>query len=173
MSDDIAIAGVVLTQAAAEAMDSIAAAYYRRQGTEWGGVTFGRIWQAKAGLVPVIEAATEGLCANASAGRCDILPESWAAGERLLAEAGRPAAVRIGTWHSHPRMRALPSPHMDVPAFYGYANVPHFVGIIVNPFPDAGPEHSCWGFRDGELVRLPSYVLRPQGEARLLQEVQR
>lgn len=151
---------VFIAAEAAASMDRIAMEVYRSQATEWGGVTFGRLWDIDGRLLVLIHHATKGACADASGGRVEILPESWPLGEDAIRKAGGTPGIRIGTWHSHPRMVAMPSSGMDLVAWQGYANLPHFIGIIVNPFREAGPDHSCWGWRSGRIMRLPAVLTR-------------
>ncbi|OGO52543.1 MAG: hypothetical protein A2148_08605 [Chloroflexi bacterium RBG_16_68_14] len=150
----------IVLERAASAIEHIAQQVYEAKGTEWGGVTFGRLWNLAGHLIVVIEDATEGSCANASPVRCDILPQSWDYGEAQIRRQNRSPGLRIGTWHSHPHMAPLPSRTMDAPAFWSYQHVPHFVGIIVNPYARPQPERACWALGEMELFRVPSYVLK-------------
>lgn len=151
---------VIMLERAATSMERIARRVYEAKHTEWGGVTFGRLWTLRNGVVVVIEDATEGVCANSSPVRCDILPESWEYGESQIRRSQRRPGLRIGTWHSHPHMAPLPSPSMDAPAFWSYEKVPHFIGVILNPYGRSQPERACWALGTKELLRVPSYLLK-------------
>ena len=170
-SDPAAPAGVFLTRRAALSMDALAVSAYRRQGTEWGGGTFGRIWVERGWILVLIEDATDGVCSNASPVRVDIESESWSYGEEQIRRAGRAPGLRIGNWHSHPNMPARPSQSIDLVSWSGYGRRPDFVAVIVNPFPHSGPEHSCWALVSGAYKRLPVWVINDTPEARSMLEV--
>lgn len=159
---------VLITERAAATMDAVARREFESRGTEWGGVTFGRVWEHDGHPVAVVEDAAQGICSNATAVGCEILPESWPYGEAQLRNANRRVGVRIGTWHSHPHMDVIPSQRLDVPAFWSYSHVDHFVGIIVNPFGDPAPKRSCWVIVGDSLQRAISYLIPAAIEKRYL-----
>lgn len=109
---------------------------YRQRATEWGGLLWGRVFAHPVwGTVPVVAAATSGVC-RATPVSCDILPESWAEGERDLAAQGISGLRVLGDYHSHPRMGVFLSPHADVPAFWAYGHIPEWLSMVVDPWRD-------------------------------------
>ena len=88
---------VFVSAEAAASMDQIAMDVYRAQGSEWGGVTFGRLWDIDGSSLVLIEHATRGVCADASGGRVEILPEIL--GPRRRGDPTRRRYPRHPHWH--------------------------------------------------------------------------
>lgn len=130
---------------------------YREQGTEWGGLLWGKrfIHPDVDGGVPVILAATNGVC-KATIGTCEILPESWDLAERLFAERGYSGLTALGDYHSHPKMSVFMS-SLDTPAFWGSGgHIPHWLSMVVDPWSrDYGVFSKDWR---GEMQRTATYL---------------
>lgn len=125
---------VLMTQAVLNVITQSTIAAYRRRGTEWGGLLWGKVFAHPAGgIVPVVVGATEGAC-QATAVACDILPASWDIGERVLALQGLTGLQCLGDYHSHPKMGVFLSTHKDVPSFWSCGHIPHWLAMVVDPW---------------------------------------
>lgn len=93
----------IVQQAAAEAADDVADLAWRTQGTEWGGLAWGRLYSTSRHRLAVwIAAMTPGL-GKATATGFAMDPESYIIGMKMLRTAGFPDdVIEVGLWHSHP-----------------------------------------------------------------------
>ncbi len=145
---------VLMGEAALKTIDHVVRAVYDETGTEWGGLLWGRVFaHPQGGSVPVVVAATDGIC-EATRVSCNILPASWEAGRETLSALGITGLEVVGDFHSHPRMRVFLSAHADVPAYWSFGHIPHWLSMVVDPW------HGDYGIfaRRGEqeLYRAPS-----------------
>lgn len=111
---------------------------YRQQGTEWGGLLWGVVrgpsdLDRGADIVPVVAYATVGVC-RATRVACEILDESWRAGQQELVKRGLQSLVCLGDFHSHPGMGIFLSQHSDVPSFWAHAYQDYWMSMVVDPF---------------------------------------
>jgi len=145
-----------LTPEALATIQACTAAAYDQQRSEWGGLLWGRLFvHPMKGMVPVIVAATNGVC-RATPTSCEILPASWQAGERELADQRLGGLQCLGDFHSHPKMGVFMS-GPDRLSFWSYGHVSHWLGMVVDPWrSDYGIFAKCSADR---FERIPCFVM--------------
>jgi len=116
-----------------ESADDVADLAWRTQGTEWGGIAWGRLYSTSARRRAVwIAAMTPGL-GDATAVGFAMDPESYVVGMRMLRQAGFPEdVVEIGLWHSHPGYGCWLS-SIDEEYFGLLCPQPWKVSVVIDP----------------------------------------
>lgn len=120
----------LITDDALQSIQIYSAEGFDRAGTEWGGLLWGKVFRnPDGGLVPVIVAATNGVC-RATRTSCEILPESWPAAHAELRRVGLGGLQNIGDYHSHPGFGIFLSQHADVPSFWSYGYISWWLSLV-------------------------------------------
>jgi proteasome lid subunit RPN8/RPN11 len=89
-------------RAAADTADALSAIVWQEEGSEVGGLVWGRLRRGPKGPTVWVAAMTPGI-GRGSATDFEISPGSFAAGVKLLRAAGFPEGLdELGLWHSHP-----------------------------------------------------------------------
>lgn len=150
-------AGALLLPDPFARVERLARDAYRRQRTEWGGLLWGLHFRhpASRALVPLVVAATDGLC-DATATTCAIRPESRAAGLAELPRldlAGWPPLDCVGDWHAHPPRLGVYLSYLDRTAYWAQAVRAPWLSLIVDPWSTSADAFAHIGA--GRLDRVP------------------
>lgn len=130
------------------------------EGTEQGGLLYGRVFETSRGLLTVVYCATHLRDAWSEVTRITLsVPAQIQSDEVARMQIG--PARRVGFWHTHPGMEPIPS-RMDLQTMKRDCAEPWLLEIILDPFGSPARPPALRVYAGPEGTPIPGILVAPR-----------